>query len=96
VALFLKRLAGVLLSEDRLFTWGECSFAALLERRDSEDEVRRQVERILFRRLVETFTVKAQSVVVPISATWSVVPVAEMACEAIVSRLDSFVAQNSL
>jgi GGDEF domain-containing protein len=95
VALFLNRLAGVLLSEDRLFTWGECSFAALLERRDSEDEVRRQVERILFRRLVETFTVKAQSVVVPISATWSVVPVAEMACEAIVSRLDSFVAQNS-
>lgn len=95
VALFLERLAGVLLREDRLFTWGECSFAALLARRDSEDEVRRQVERILFRRLVETFTVKEQSVVVPISATWSIVPVAEMACEAIVSRLDSFVAQNS-
>lgn len=95
VALFLERLAGVLLSEDRLFTWGECSFAALLQGRDSEDEVRRQVERILFRRLVETFTVKAQSVVVPISATWSVVPVAEMGCEAIVSKLDSFVEQNS-
>jgi GGDEF domain-containing protein len=95
VALFLERLAGVLSTEDRLFTWGECSFAALLERRGSEDDVRRQVERILFRRLVETFTVKEQSVVVPISATWSVVPVAEMGCDAIVSRLDSFVAQNS-
>jgi GGDEF domain-containing protein len=94
VALFLKRLGTLFLRDDRLFTWGECSFAALLERRDSEDEVRRQVERVLFRRLVETFTVKEQSVVVPISATWSVVPVAELDCEAIVSKLDSFVAQN--
>jgi len=95
VALFLKRLAGVLSREDRLFTWGECSFAALLERRDSEDDVRRQIERILFRRLVETFTVNDQSVVVPISATWSIVPVADMDYDAIVSSLDSFVAQNS-
>jgi GGDEF domain-containing protein len=95
VALFLERLAGALLREDRLFTWGEYSFTAVLERRDSEDAVRRQIERILFRRLVETFTVKAQSVVVPISATWSVVPISEMACDSIVSKLDSFVAQNS-
>src|SRR5207237_10768507 len=47
--LFLQRLAGALFSEDRLFRWGESSFVALLENRDSQDEVRRQIERILFK-----------------------------------------------
>ena len=92
--LFLQRLAGALLSEDRLFAWGESSFVALLKRRDSENEARQQIERILFRRLVETFTVKGQSVILPISATWIIVPVAETGCDAIVDKLDSFVAQN--
>ena len=92
--LFLERLAGALFSEDRIFRWGESSFVALLENRDSQDEVRRQIERILFKRLVETFTIKDQSVMVPISSTWSVVPVAETGCDAMVANLDAFVAQN--
>jgi GGDEF domain-containing protein len=92
--LFLQRLASALLSEDRLFRWGASSFVALLENRDSQDEVRRQIERILFRRLVETFTVKDQSVMVPISATWNVVPIAETGCDEMVASLDAFVAQN--
>ena len=92
--LFLERLAGALFSEDRIFRWGESSFVALLENRGSQDEVRRQIERILFKRLVETFTIKDQSVMVPISSTWSVIPVAETGCDALVANLDAFVAQN--
>jgi GGDEF domain-containing protein len=94
IDLFLQRLTGAVLGEDRLFRWGESSIVALLGRRDSEDEVRREIERILFRRLVETFTVKNQSVVVPISSTWSIVPIADMGCDATVAKLDAFVAQN--
>lgn len=94
-ALFLERLVSALSDEDRLFRWGESSFISLLENRDSEGAVRRQIERILFKRLVESFTIKDQSVMLPISATWTVVPIAEMNCEAIVSSLDSFVAQNT-
>jgi GGDEF domain-containing protein len=94
-ALFVQRLAGILLPEDRMFTWGESSVVALLKERDSEREARQQIERILFRRLVETFTVRDQSVMLPISATWVIVPVAEIAYEGIVDRLDSFVAQNT-
>jgi GGDEF domain-containing protein len=94
IALFLQRLTGAVLTEDRLFRWGESSFVALLGRRDSEGDVRREIERILFRRLVETFTVKNQSVVVPISATWSIVAIAEMGCDATVAELDTFVVQN--
>jgi GGDEF domain-containing protein len=93
-ALFLKRLAGMLLPDDRLFTWGESSVVALLKQRDSENEARQQVERTLFRRLVETFTVRDQSVMLPISATWVIVPVAESGYDAIADRLDSFVTQN--
>jgi GGDEF domain-containing protein len=94
IALFLQRLTG-LLPEDRLFRWGEASFLALLERRASEDEVCREIERVLFRRLVETFTVKNQSVMIPISATWRVVSIAAMDCDATITTLDAFVAQNT-
>jgi GGDEF domain-containing protein len=94
-ALFLQRLAGMLLSEDRVFTWGESSVVALLKQRDSESAARQQIERILFRRLVETFTVRNQSVMLPISATWVIVPVAETSYDAIVETLDSFVVQNT-
>lgn len=94
MALFLQRLKGSLAAGDRLFRWGEASIVSLLEQRESEDEVRRQIERILFRRLVETFTVKNQSVVLPISATWIVVPIMDTDHDTLVSRLDSFVAQN--
>ena len=93
--LFLERLASGLSVDDRLFRWGESSFVSLLEKRESEGAVRRQIERILFKRLVETFTVKDQSVMLPISATWIVVPIAEMNCDAIISSLDSFVTQNT-
>jgi GGDEF domain-containing protein len=95
VALFLQRVTGALLSDDRLFQWGEASFVALLARRGGEEGVCREMERMLFRRLVETFTVKEQSVMIPVSATWKVVPLAEVSYESAIAALDAFVAQNT-
>jgi GGDEF domain-containing protein len=95
IALFERRLAGALSGRDRLFRWDESSFLALFDTREPERKVRRQIEQMLFKRLVETFTINDRSVMLTISASWTVVPIAEVSCDAVVSRLDSFIAQNS-
>ena len=94
IALFLQRLTESLPADDRLFRWGEASVVSLVKTCESEDQVRRQIQRILFKRLVETFTIKNQSVVLPISATWIVVSTTDADYDAVVSRVDSFVEQN--
>ncbi|HXF13648.1 MAG TPA: diguanylate cyclase [Terriglobales bacterium] len=95
IALFERRLAGALLGEDRLFRWNESSFLALFETGEPEAKVRRRIEQMLLKRLIETFTINDRSVMLTISASWTVVLIAEISCDAVVSRVDSFVAQNS-
>jgi GGDEF domain-containing protein len=95
IALFQQRLASELSPEDRLFRWDESSFLVLFEKRESEDKLRRGIKQILFKRLVETFAVNDRSVMLTVSASWTVVPIAEVSCDVLVSKLDSFVAQNT-
>lgn len=92
--LFVQRLAQELLASDQLFRWAGASFMAVLERSGSEEEVGRQMERIFSRRQEETFTVGPRSVVLPISASWSVIPISDSELDAVVRKIDWFAAQG--
>jgi GGDEF domain-containing protein len=94
VTLFTQRLTSELAARDRLFRWGDSSLLVLLEGRDSEDEVRREIGRALFRRFEETFTIRNRPIILPISATWLVITLFGQSCDQVVSKLDSFVAQS--
>ncbi len=94
-ALFQQHLASEISPGDRLFRWDESSFLVLFEKRESEDQLRREIEQILLKRLVETFTVNDRSITLTISARWTMVPIAEVSCDAMLNKLDLFVAQNT-
>ncbi len=90
---FVERLRKGLTATDRIFRWAEASFIALLERTEDEPEVRRQIERILFRRFEEIFAVGSRSVLLPISATWGIVPLSEATSEVIIRKIDASLKQ---
>ena len=95
VTSFGQKLTSELTSQDRLFRWSDSSFIALIEGCETKDDVHRQIERVLAQRLTGTFTIDERPVVLPISASWTVVPIAEAGPDAVIGRLDSFVIENT-
>jgi len=87
---FVQHLSMALTGSDTLFRWSPTSFLALIERRESPDQVRREMSRLLTQRLEQTFKIGDRSVVLPVSATWVVVPLFEQSYTDIVRKLDTF------
>ena len=74
----------------KLFRWSEASFVALLERKEAGEQVRREIARLLSRRLEQTFEMVGRSVVLPITSTWTIVPLFESGYAQSLSKLDAF------
>jgi GGDEF domain-containing protein len=69
---FEKTISG----QDRLFRWRGPALVALLERNQTIEQVRSEIRRFADTKLEETLEVGTRSIMMPISATWTVIPVA--------------------
>ena len=88
--LFQKHLMHGLSAGDELFRWGPDSFLSLLLRTESGEQVRRELGRFLTGRLEQTFEIGARSVTLPISSTWTVIPLFESSFNQNLRKLDAF------
>jgi len=94
VLFFLQHLSQGLSSEDQLFRWGRGAFLAVMERTESHEQVRRELARLLSRRLEQTFEMGDRSVVIPVASTWIVVPLLKSDPVEISRKLDAFIAAS--
>ena len=90
VLFFVQHLSGLLTVKDILYRWSPSSFLALLDRRESSDQVRREIVRAMSQRREQTFEIGDRSVVLPISSTWVVIPLFEHGYTEILRKLDAF------
>ncbi len=79
-----------LMREDRLFRWRGPGFLVLMERAAPIVEIRRAIARIANALLEEHIETGSRSIMLPISATWSVFPTTS-AGKDIVQEIDQFV-----
>jgi GGDEF domain-containing protein len=91
LARFGEFVASQLPASDRLFHWSGAGVVAILDRQQSFDQVRALVRRMLDRPLQETWDSGGRSVLIPLSAVWSVV-VIDTTAEATEKRIQAFAA----
>jgi len=68
---FSQNARDVFSESDRLFRWQGPAFVALLERTEPFDRVRAQIKRMLDTPIQESYEISGRSVLIPISAAWS-------------------------
>jgi diguanylate cyclase (GGDEF)-like protein len=91
LAMFADFVRKNLRPEDRLFRWGGPTLLVVLPRQDNIDCVRNEVARMMATRLEHTIQTPSRSLLVPVSARWSVLP-AMAATRLICQRIDAFTA----
>ena len=93
LARFGEFVEGQLQAPDRLFHWSGPVIVAILERQQSFDQVRTIVRRMLDNPVQETWDSGGRSVLIPLSAVWSIVAINSTA-EATEKRIQSFTASH--
>jgi diguanylate cyclase (GGDEF)-like protein len=91
LARFKEHVEIHLLKTDRLFRWTGPAFLAILEPPDTCDHVRLMLRRILDTRLEETHQRGGRSVLIPISAVWSIFAFTS-STEAMEEQIEAFIA----
>jgi GGDEF domain-containing protein len=81
-------------TSDRLFRWSGPALVAILERAESFELVRAQVRRMLESPVEEEYEINGRSVLIPISAAWSVTMLAASA-DATEKQIQTFIASQS-
>jgi GGDEF domain-containing protein len=84
---FKKRLS----ARDQLFRWHGPALAALLDRAERLDRVRTEIRQFADTRFDKTVEVGLRTVLIPISATWSIFPLAPP-LDAFLKQLEAFTA----
>ena len=87
---FVQHLSGMLTPNDSLYRWSPVSFLALLDRRESPDQVRREIVRTMTQRREQTLEIGHRSVVLPVSSNWVVFPLFEQGYTETLGKLDAF------
>jgi GGDEF domain-containing protein len=91
LAAFTRMVRTQLGPEDQLFRWSELALLALLARPDSLESVRNEVGRLMATRLEHTIQTPSRSILLPVSARWTLFPV--MASPRLIyQKLDAFAA----
>jgi diguanylate cyclase (GGDEF)-like protein len=91
LATFAEHLKKNLGATDQLYRWHGPAVIALLDRADRIEEVRTEMRRFADVKLEKTIEVGARTVLLPISASWSVFAV-EPTLDALLKRLEAFTA----
>jgi GGDEF domain-containing protein len=93
---YLEELRSRLPTGDQLFRWSGPAFLVLLHRADRIEKVREQLRFLLPGKIERNFELSKRSVLLSISATWAVFPIAPP-LEGLIEQLDSFLgSQNRL
>lgn len=79
---------------DQLFRWSGPSFLALIERQDPIERVRTELNRFLGTTIEKMVDASGRSVMLPISATWSILPKLPTA-KLLIRSIDAFVRKQS-
>ncbi len=69
---FREHLESHLFASDQVFRWTGPAMVAILERPEAADRVREMIRRVVEGRIEETYFASGRSVLIPISAAWSV------------------------
>jgi len=89
LAAFADHFRKGLSARDKIFRWQGPAIVALLERNERIDRVRSEVREFADLKLERTVEVGRRTVLIPISATWSILPVAAP-MEAFLKHVDAF------
>lgn len=92
---FAQMLAQKLPAADPVFRWSGPAFVAVLQREEPLEKIRAEIARIILPRLEKTVHFGYRTVLLPISATWTVLPMLP-APSLLFNRIDSFLASQSL
>ena len=90
----LQRLSLGLSPQDQFFRWSPDSFLAVMHRKESSDLLRRELSRLFSVRMEQTFEIASRTVTVPISPTWTIVPIFEVTPGEVLRKLDVFSASG--
>jgi len=90
---YMEYIETQLNASDRMFRWIGPAIVAILERPQALDQVRALVRRMLDNPLQATYTSDGRSVLIPLSAAWSVIKVAST-LEATEQQIEAFVATH--
>ena len=93
VARFGEFILMQLIPGDRLFRWNRTAVVAVIERQQSFDQVRILFKRMLEASVEETYEFAGRSVLLPISAAWSVAPLTSVPAAA-VDQIQRFIASH--
>ncbi len=88
---FAEHFRRNLAANDRLFRWHGPAVIALLEREERLEKVRTEIRRFIEAKLEKTIEVGNRTVMLPISASWSIFPVAPP-MEELLKKLEAFTA----
>jgi len=94
IAFFAEHLLTGLTPQDRIYRWDRGTFFALLDREEAPDFVRKQLARLLSRRLDHTFEIEGRAVAVPIASTWTILPLRESNFSQILRKIEVFTASG--
>jgi GGDEF domain-containing protein len=90
-----QTLAKRLERNDQLFRWDGAGFVALLQRSSSLASVRLEVARLLGVRMDHTTTIRARTVLLPVTLSWTVLPLGESATvERLIQQINDFSLRN--
>ena len=87
---FVQNLSAMLTPNDSVYRWSPVSFLALLDRRESPDQVRREIIRRMTQRREQTIEIGDRAVVLPVSSNWVVFPLFELGYTETLGKLDAF------
>jgi len=88
---FKEHVESHLFASDQLFRWTGSAIVAILERPEPADRVRETIRRIIDARVEETYRVSGRSVLIPISAAWSVIALTSPV-DATEKQIEAFIA----
>jgi len=91
LATFAEHFRGNLGAHDQLFRWEGAAVIAVLEREERLEKVRMEIRRFIEVKLEKTIEVGNRTVLLPISASWSIFPVAPPMDE-LLKKMEAFVA----
>lgn len=80
--------------EDRMFHWHGPSLVALLSRQSTIDDVRNEIARITRSKMEDMIDVGNRSVLLPISASWTVFPMTSSS-KVVAGKIDKFIASQA-
>ncbi len=87
---FLQRVSLGLAPQDQFFRWSTDSFLALMHRKESSELLRRELSRLLSVRMEQTFEIASGTVTLPISPTWTIVPLFDSSPAEVMHKLEVF------